>query len=307
MPVQTLKIHKLTWVHISSLQERDVLFLEDNFHFHHLDMKDCLEGVQRPKLDTYRSYLFMIFHFPSYDAEIRRVGIRSLNVFLGKDFLVTITNEPDEYLDEHYKKLETKAQKNLPFDPFKNSAAYLLYKIIDERYHKSLPVVNDIARHLNEVEEDVYSNRNKDATTNLAVIRRNILSLRRIMEPQLKMVDRLVNIDNAAVPPKLQVYLDDVHDYLENMWAAMENYRDTVDSLYNTNESFINQRTNEVIKALTVISVALLPMTLVASIYGMNVTGLPFADHPIGVWLIFALMAGMVFGAIYFARRNNII
>ncbi|MFZ6036440.1 MAG: magnesium transporter CorA family protein [Patescibacteria group bacterium] len=307
MPVTTLTIHRLRWIHISSLAEADIAFLQKEFDFHPLDLKDCLEGVQRPKLDPYEKYLFMIFHFPEYDQETRRVGIRSLDVFLGKDFLVTITNEPDMFIEDYLVALRKKNHKGFPYDPLKNSAAYLLYKIIDGRYHKTLPVINEVGQYLNEVEEDVYSSRNKAATTNLAIIRRNVLNLRRIMEPQIKMVDRLVNMKNQAISSKLQVYFDDVHDYLENMWSALENYRDFVDSMYDTNESFINQRTNEVIKMLTVISVALLPMTLIASIYGMNVTGLPFADHPIGIWMIFGLMAGIVFGSIYLARRNNII
>lgn len=307
MPVQTLLIHKLTWINIGSLREEHVNFLQEKYHFHPLDLKDCLEGVQRPKLDVYKNYLFMIFHFPRFDPETRRVGINSVNFFLGHDFLISIANEPNEFITNYYQRLEKKAQRHFPYDPFKNSAGYLLYKLVDGLYHESLPVVNAIGQYLNDVEEDVYSNQNKQATTNLAIIRRNILSLRRILEPQIKMVDRLVNIENQSIPQKLGVYIDDVHDYMENSWSALENYRDAVDSLYDTNESFINQRTNDVIKTLTTISVALLPLTLLASIYGMNIVGLPFADHAVGVWLIFGVMIAMVAGSIYFARRNNII
>ena len=307
MPIKTLKIHRLKWINISSLSGEDVKYLEKKFRFHPLDLKDCLEGVQQPKMDVYRNYLFMIFHFPVFDSEKQRVSIRSLNVFLGKNFLITITSDSDELLGDLFSKMRKTAKRAIRHDPFKNNAGYLLYKIIDSRYHKSLPVINEMAHYLNEVEEEVYSNRNKEATANLAIIRRNILNLRSILEPQLKMVDKLVNIKNPALSDKLPVYFDDVHDYLANMWSALENYRDTIDSLYNTNESFINQKTNEVIKTLTIISVALLPMTLIASIYGMNVEGLPFAEHPIGLWLVFLLMAGIVFGTIYFARKNDII
>ncbi|MCH7492042.1 magnesium transporter CorA family protein [Patescibacteria group bacterium] len=307
MPIKSLKIHRLKWINISSLSGEDVKYLEKNFRFHPLDLKDCLEGVQQPKLDIYRDYLFIIFHFPIFDPEKQRISIQSLNVFLGTNYLITITRDSDELLGDIFSKMRKTAKRVVRYDQLKNNSGYLLYKIIDSRYHKSLPIINEMGRYLDEVEEEVYSNKNKEVTLNLAVIRRNIFNLRRILEPQLKMVEKLVNIKNPAIADKLPVYFDDVHDYLVNMWSALENYRDTIDSLYNTNESFINQKTNEVIKMLTIISVALLPMTLIASIYGMNVEGLPFAEHPIGLWLIFLLMAGIVFGSIYFAKKNDII
>ncbi len=307
MPIKVAQVYRLKWIHISPIVKEDIGYLEQYFRFHPLDLRDCREGVQRPKLDVYRQYLFMIFHFPTFNEETRRVGITSTNVFLGKNYLITLSNEPDEILENYFEKLRKKSPRKFKYDALKNSSAYLLYKILDVRYRKSLPAINDVGRYLPEVEEEVYSNNNKDATQNLAIIRRNILNLRRIIEPQMKMVDRLVHMKSPLVSDKLSVYYDDVHDYLENMWAALENYRDTIDGLYSTNESLITQKTNEVIKTLTIISVALLPMTLVASIYGMNVDGLPFADHPIGLWLIFVVMGGIVAGSIYFAKRNNMI
>lgn len=307
MPIKFNKIYHLRWVHITDITNEDIGYLEKHFKFHPLDIKDCREGVQRPKLDIYPGYFFMIFHFPIYDERTRRVSISSLNVFLGKDYLITLTIEPDKFLNNYFERMQKKAKSGFKFDELKNSPAYLLYKIIDIRYRQSFSIINVVSKQLSAVEEEVYTNQNKEATANLAIIRRNIMSLRRILEPQLKMVDRLVNLKSPLIADKLSVYYDDVHDYIENTWSAFESYRDTIDGLYSTNDSMINQKTNEVIKTLTIISVALLPMTLIASIYGMNVEGLPFASHPIGLWVIFMLMGVIVLGSIYFARRNNMI
>jgi len=307
MAVKSATIYNLKWIHISAISDEDIGYLEQRFRFHPLDIRDCREGVQRPKLDIYPNYLFMIFHFPVFNPEIRRVTSVPLNVFLGKKFIITLTSEPNDVLESYFSRLRKKTKRTFKYDQLKNSSGYLLYKILDILYHKSLPVINDIGRFLPDVEEEVFSNRNKEATTDLAIIRRNILNLRRVLEPQLFMVGKLVDFKSSLIDDKLSVYFDDVHDYLENIWAALENYSDTIDGLYNTNESLTNQKTNEVIKTLTIISVALLPMTLVSSIYGMNVEGLPFANHPIGLWLIFLVMGIIVAGSIYFARRNNMI
>lgn len=307
MAIRIAKMLRFRWISICPITDEDIGYLEKHFRFHHLDLKDCYEGVQRPKLDIYKRYLFMIFHFPTFDERTRRVGIRSLNVFLGKNYIVTLSSQKDKYLQGYFFRATKQKRLNVQYHSLVNLSGYKLYKILDIEYRKNLHVINEIGRRLSEVEEEVFSEKNKQATKNLAIIRRNILNLRRILDPQIKMIDRLVNMKSSLIPESLSVYFDDVHDYLENMWSALDNYRDTIDGLYNTNESFINQKTNEVIKMLTVISVALLPVTLIASIYGMNVIGLPLANHPTGLWMVFLIMTGIIAGSIYFAKRKKII
>jgi len=307
MPVKKIKLTNFSWVHISDINGQDVGYLESRYRFHHLDFKDCLEGVQRPKIDAYKNYFFMIFHFPTFDGKFRRVGVCPLYVFLGKNYLITACNARDDFLDNFFLRFKKQKKNSHQVDSFRYSSAYLLYKIIDVEFRRSLQIINEIGTRLISVEEEVYSNLNKEATTNLAMMRRNILNVRRILEPQLKTLDRLVDMKSSMMPKQLSVYFDDVDDYVENMWSALESYRDSVDSLYHTNESFINQRTNDVIKMLTTISVALLPLTLLASIYGMNVVGLPFSNHPVGLWIIFIIMIGIVAGSFYFAKKRNVI
>ncbi len=307
MARQVANLPKLNWVHISPVADDDIKFLEKNYKFHKLDLKDCREGVQRPKIDIYKDYLFIIFHFPIYNKKTKKVNIKPLNVFLGRDFLITLSGDKDRYLENLSLRARKKTNKKIAPDILDGSPGYLLYKILDVLFRKHLPVVNKIGNQLAVVENEVYSGKNKEATRNLAINRRNILNMRRILDPQLKIMDKIVEMRNDILTEVLSTYFDDVDDYIENMWSALDNYREVVDGLYNTNESFINQKTNQVIQVLTIISVALLPLTLLASIYGMNVVGLPFANHPIGLWIIFIIMGGMVAGSIYYAKKNKMI
>ncbi|XOU94034.1 MAG: magnesium transporter CorA family protein [Candidatus Kerfeldbacteria bacterium] len=307
MARQVANLPKLNWVHISPVTGEDIGFLEKNYKFHHLDLKDCREGVQRPKIDIYKDYLFIIFHFPIYNKKTKKVNIKPLNVFLGRNFLITLSGDKDRFLENLILRTRKKINKKISQDILDGSSGYLLYKILDVLFRKTLPVVNKIGNQLAVVEHEVYTGKNKEATRDLAISRRNILNLRRILDPQLKIMDKIVEMRNDFLTEVLSTYFDDVDDYIENMWSALDNYREVVDGLYNTNESFINQKTNQVIQVLTIISVALLPLTLIASIYGMNVTGLPFANHPIGIWIIFIVMGGMVAGSIYFAKKNKMI
>lgn len=235
-------MERMRWAHISPITEKDIGYLEKEFHFHPLDLADCRERSQRPKLDVYRRYLFMILHFPVFDKEARRVGFKSLNMFVGRNYLVTATNDTINRLNDYFEKTEKRIEGQSEKGPLKGNSNFLMYKIIDMLYRKTLPVINEIGHYLSTTEEEIFSGHNKEATANLAVVRRNILSLRRVLEPQLKMVDRLVNMKTVVYSKKLSVYYDDVHDYMENMWSILGNYQDTVNGLYSTNESMVQSK-----------------------------------------------------------------
>jgi len=133
------------------------------------------------------------------------------------------------------------------------------------------------------------------------------MNFRSILDPQIIIIDKLVNIKKPFISKDLSVYFDDIHDYLEKTSVTLDNYYEIINGLHATNESMISLKTNEVIKTLTVISVALLPMTLLASIYGMNIKDLPFTDHPFGLWVIFGAMFIFILIAIYVSRKKNLI
>ena len=171
------------------------------------------------------------------------------------------------------------------------SSGHLLYKLLEALYRNTQPVLNQMGKQLYAIEEQIFAGEHDPKLVReLGMHRRNVLHFRRILDPQRYLVSTLSHTRRDFLEESLGLYFDDVTDYLNKLWAIINTYRDTVDGLHVTVESLINHRTNRVIGALTVISVALLPLTLLSGIYGMNIINLPFAQQPIFVWGIFGVL-----------------
>ena len=187
-------------------------------------------------------------------------------------------------------------------------SGYLFYRIIESLFHDSQPILNNLGRQLSLIEEQIF---NKEPDVNvireLASYRRNILLFRRILDPQRYLVSNLSHIRKGFLTEENSLYFDDVSDYLTKLWSIVEAYKETVQGLHVTVESLINQRTNKVIGALTVISVALLPLNLLSGIYGMNITALPYAHHPYFVWILYLSLTSVILLIIFIMRKKKYI
>jgi magnesium transporter len=284
MTVQEIKGKKCRWVHIDEVDETTESYLKENFKFHTLDIEDVVSEHQRPKVDIYKYYLFLIAVFPYYDKDKFKVRAREVDIFLNKDTLVTIAKNPNHFLDRIFERVNNSGKlKKLWVE---KGASFLLYKVLEKLFHESHPPVDTVGRQISEVEDDVYDNELKSVARDLALIRRSVFTLRRVLEPQRFTINVLVNLDREFIPAEMANYFDNIHDYIEKTWAEVESHHDMVDGLHRTNESLISQHTNRVITTLTVISASLMPLTLLSGIYGMNMKIL-FVDEPIKVFALF--------------------
>ncbi|MFH0852905.1 MAG: magnesium transporter CorA family protein [bacterium] len=303
--MEKVNYKKLDWVYIEQTTYKDVEYLEENYHFHPLDLKDCIGITQRPKIDIYEDYLFVVLHFPQYDREQRRIRIQELNVFIGPEYIITLTNQPNHGLAEYFNEYKKKIKRNPEYNILQNSSGYLLYKILDQMFGASQPVIDIIGERLSISEEEVFRENKRGATMDLSVVRRNILTYQRLLEPQLRVIDKLVKIDKEFISPELSVYFDDIHDGLERTWSILNGYKDTVAGLDRTNETLISQRLNDIIKTLTVISVITIVPGLIINFFGMNID-LPFADRPKAFFLISSLLVFIMVITYYFLKRKKL-
>jgi len=294
----------VAWRHFDDNSETVVSYLQKSYKFHDLDIEDVSAGPQQPKVDFYKEYLFSVFHFPDYHSDQDRIHVVELDVFLGSDFLITITKGKSNRLDDLYANIEQ--DKELREEMMGQGAAFFLYKIINMLTDTCWPIVRKISTQIADVEEDIYSeDTHKGTVWQISLIRRNLIRLKRILNPQQLVIGTLVTTDKPYLKKELGVYFDDIQDTLNRMQAITGGYFDAMNTLHNVNESLISQRTNEVIKLLTVISVALLPMTLLTGFYGMNVEGLPFAQHPIMVWVIFIALFSFILILLGIFRKRD--
>jgi magnesium transporter len=163
-----------------------------------------------------------------------------------------------------------------------------------------------MGKQIASLERQIFSgNQQSSAILALGTQRRNVLSFRRIIEPERQLLGTIANAQKPFLSPDLHLYFDDVTDYANNLWNIINAYKDTIDGLHVTVESLLNRRVNKIISALTVISVALLPLNLLSGIYGMNIDGLPFAHTPSLVWGMFAALSVVIIALIIIMKRQK--
>jgi magnesium transporter len=302
--VEQIDAAGLRWVNIERPGALERGWLEENFDFHALDLEDVLSRNQRPKIDVYDEYLFIVLHFPIFDRAAGRLGTGELDVFVGPGYLVTIPNQPlqpVEYLFER-----CRAKEEMRDQLFARGSGYLLYRLVDDSFDYCFPMLRKIGNKLDALEDDIFEGRSEEVVRDISNVKQEIINFRKVIRPQRPVLRDLEKVKQRYLAPDLdlEIYFDDIVDAHERIWDMLENYKEVVEALAETNESVISHRVNDILRVLTSISVIVLPLTLIASIWGMNV-GVPGEGDPTDFYLIvggmFAMLAAMV---AYFRRRG---
>lgn len=286
MAVKELTQGDLKWINISSVDQAAIAYLKEHFKFHHLDLEDIQSESQTPKIDVYKNYLFLVLHFPQWKAQNKKIITHEVDFFVGENYVITVQHGKNKEIKNFfYRCMNNRKVKSTWMS---QSSGFLLYQLLQALFGETRTLLNTIGKQIDGVENEIFAGEEDlHIIKLLATHRRNVLTLRRMLDPQRYLMSNLSHIRKPFLDESLSIYFDDVKDYLDKLWAIIESYKETIDGLHITVESIINQKTNKVIGALTVISVALLPLTLFSGIYGMNIAGLPYAERPFGVWTMF--------------------
>src|SRR6059058_4540937 len=270
--VETITAEGLRWVNIERPSPLECAWLEEHFGFHALDLEDVLSRNQRPKIDEYPDYLFIVLHFPVFDRAVGRLNAGELDIFVGPDYLVTLPNQPLQPVSYLFERC--RAKEDLREQLFARGSGYLLYRIIDDSFDYCFPMLRKIGNKLDVLEDEIFEGRSEEVVRDIFNVKQEIINFRKVIRPQRTVLRDLENAKQRFLAPEggeLEIYFDDIVDSHERIWDMLENYKEVVEGLEDTNESVISHRLNDVLRVLTVISVIFLPLTLIASIFGMNV------------------------------------
>jgi magnesium transporter len=289
----------LTWVHLDRPDPTAAHALADRFGWHELDVEDVLSKRQRPKIDEYPEYLFGVLHFPVYDKSIQRLNAAELDFFLGSDYLVTLPNVELLPVTRLFHRCEE--DERLREELFAKGSGRLLYEVLDDLFDYCFPILDKIGHKLDSVEDDMFERRAEDVVRDLSNVKQEIISYRKIIKPERTTLRTLERRTERFLPEELDLYFDDIVDASERIWDLLDNYKEVVEGLESTNESVISHRQNDVLRVLTVFSAILLPLTLVASVFGMNVE-FPGEGTEGAFWIIVAAIVAVGSGLLGFFR-----
>lgn len=291
----------LTWIHLDTPRTEQAQTLADRFGWHPLDVEDVMSKRQRPKVDDYadEGYLFAVLHFPVYDRTIQRLNAAELDVFVGPDYLVTLPGVELLPVTRLFRRCEDDDEFREQL--FSKGSGRLLYEILDDLFDYCFPILDKIGHKLDALEDDVFEGRSEEVVRDISNVKQEIISYRKIIKPERSTLRLLERHVERFLPEELELYFDDIVDAAERVWDILDNYKEVVEALEDTNESVISHRQNDVLRILTVFSVVLLPLTLITGFFGMNV-GFPGEGTAAAFWTIVAVMVVSLTGLLAFFR-----
>ncbi|MFT7184546.1 MAG: magnesium transporter [Oceanicoccus sp.] len=301
--VRQINLGKLTWIDVQAPSLKLLEKMKNEHGFHDLDVQDCLSDNQRSKIDEYDSYLFIILHFPFYDKRRNLVVSEEIDIFISNNLLLTVHNGTFKpFLDLYEDCQKSPSEKKRIMGP---GSGFLLYEIIDQMYGSSFPILDRLEKSVAGLERTVFSwGQQKDMLRDILNTKKNIITMRRVIQPQRRVVAQIEHKNKKFIPESLEIYFDDVVDKIEKSWSSLENLKELIESVQDTNESIISHRTNEVIQILTIFSVVISPLTFLTGLYGMNI-GLPFSDNPYMFIGMVGVMTVMITSMLVFFKHKR--
>ena len=283
------------------LQEAKNVML-DVFKFHPLTVEDCMETLNQPKVEAFPNYLYFILHgVKPEETSSANFVTKELDVFLGDNFFVT-------FHTERFRSIK-KVKRQIRTTPYacQRGAAYLLHQVLDYLVDLYMPIVDDYDNSINELEDQAFLSKksNSKILKEIMDLRRSVARLKRISSRQLDVLYRISHGEFEQIPENVLPFYRDIYDHLQRISDLSESYKDLVSGLFDIHFNITANKTNDVMKALAVLSAIMLPLTLIAGIYGMNFENMPELKSVNGYYFTIGSMIFIAIALIiYFWRKG---
>lgn len=299
--VETIKLGTLKWHHIVSPSDEDLNYLKENFYFHPLDIEDCKSSYQRPKIDIYDDYYFMILHFPNFDRTNTILSTREIKAFWGEDFVITIS-QSHWVVAEMFNETKRTLKRGELVDI--GTSDTLLYRILERLMQSAMNMIKKVGFEVEQISGDLFNKRATRTIERISISRKNIILLNTIFKPQLPLFHKFESGQIKGFAENMENYWGNILDYYQKIWDMTEDYAEMIEGLSKTFDSMQANKINEIMKILTFMSTIMLPLTVITGFYGMNI-GLPLQNDPKSFWIIIAFMLFVVFGMLIYFRRKK--
>jgi len=266
--IESVEWNGLTWVSIEKPTEQEIQYLAKNYSFHPMDLDDCLSERQRPKVDVYKDYIFLIFHFSIWNRATRISRHDQVSVFVGEKYLITVHDGQLKTLVGLFRQCQTDEgarQQNLG-----NGSGYLLYRILDRTVDAYFPILDKVLAWMDDVEDIVFDER-VSAAQELSVLRRDIITQRRILNSLRAVTNETETKIKRFTKIDLTVQFGDVMDHLNKICDTLDEAKETIEVFKDTDYVLSTERLNIIMRVLTIAGTVILPSIVVSSIYGMNI------------------------------------
>lgn len=305
--IKKIPFQNFFWISLFNPKLHELEQFTRSIHLHPLDLQDCLERSQRTKIELRENYSLLVIHFPLYNRKTMEIQSGEIVFLITDNLLITIHHREFPQMKDLLFHFEKNASLRESFSD--KSPERLLYEILNTFYLSIFPMIDHLIIDCDDIEQNIFSNQEKQLISYILSIRRNITDCRKIMQVHKNVLKKLIaELKNNPryMMKKTDIYFESLVDYTKEIWDTLENLKERIEALQQTNETQISFKLSNIMKILTIISVITFPITLIAAIFGMNtVQSMPFINHPYGFWMVIALMVGIiVFMLVVFKKKG---
>lgn len=307
MAQQKIEFKHFNWINISDPDKQTTEKLLTEFPFHPLEIEDSLTVSFRSKVDIHDNYMFIVLLFPVFNRETREIEAAELNIFVSGSYVVTIHNGNLDAFNNFLELFRISSEARQRFTD--KSPEALVYEMLNRMYLYVLPMIDHLADDCDTIENAIFHGRERQMISQILHIRRNITAVRKIMQIHKNVLKKTIGEfknNKGYVLKKTDAYYQTLVDYTKEIWDVLDNLKERIEALQETNESQISFQISDIMRVLTVISFITFPATLLAAIFGMNaVNAMPFIMNPYGFWYIIGVMMLMIVAMVAVFKRKG--
>jgi magnesium transporter len=277
------------WLDLQSPQAHDLELLSEEFKFHRLAIEDATRHHERPKLEAFDNYYFMVFYALRYDT---RLSGQAIGLFIGANYIVSVHQGEITTIDETIERWQANVAE------FGHDGGALLYALLDAIVDDYFPVIDQLAERVEGIEEQIFERFSEDALQEVFSLKRDLLGVRRVVAPERDVLNVLIRREVPIFERNTILYLQDVYDHIVRITDSIDTYRDLLSSALDAFLSVQSNRLNQIVKVLTIASIVLMSDALIAGIYGMNFEFMPelhwASGYPFALGLMLVISVGLV-------------
>lgn len=334
MNIQTVSFKEISFINVTNPGKLEIKYLKNNFGFDTLHLDDYINKIQTPKVEVFKFYSLIVLDFPYFhqsqikeekqsrigsildipkstlpipqfsgSEKKRRILSTQVNFFIGKDYLVVLSDGSLSPINDIFSLCQKTLHHRNEF--MSEGPVFLTYRIIDALVDNCFPVMNELSSTIDKIDKDLETTQYKRRIEDISITRRNIVFFQTMIKPIIPLFRHLEEGRYKELNSRMQPFWGNILDHLQKIWERLEDSRELIEGISLSNESLLSFRNNEIVKFFTIITSISFPFVIVNNLYSMNIVGLPYAQHPGIVWVLFGtiLLAGIAI-IFYFRSRE---
>ena len=291
----------ITWININGLNNiNEIEKIGENYNIHPLTLEDIVNTSQRPKIDEYEHYVFVVIKMLYYDKD-ELVVSEQVSFILGSNYVLSFQEADGDVFDSVRDRIRTKKGRIRSL-----GADYLLYALIDSVVDHYFEIIETMGNKIEEMEDHLFSgNPKEEITTQIQSLKREVLKVRRAIFPLREIINRIEKTEHKLIHKKTIHFFRDIYDHIIQVSENIDIYREMIWGLMDMYMTTISNKMNEVIKVLTIIATIFIPLTFIAGIYGMNFENIPELSYKYGYFVLWGIMIALFIGMIFYFKRKK--